>query len=73
MRRSATDVLRRGFDSTLANWPMILIRIAEGIVFVGIILVSIVAAIVPIAVSAGISRYDVTNAANPAEAVAALA
>ena len=70
MRRSATDVLRRGFDSTVANWPLILIRIAEGIAFVGIIIVSIVAAIVPIAVSAGISKYDVTNAANPAAAVA---
>ena len=38
MRRSATEVLRRGFDSTLANWPLILIRIAEGIVFVGIVI-----------------------------------
>ncbi|HEY8849154.1 MAG TPA: hypothetical protein VIO12_07670 [Thermoanaerobaculia bacterium] len=72
MKRSATEVLRRGFDSTLANWPLILIRIAEGIVFVGIIIVSIVAAIVPIAVSAGISKYDVTNAANPAAAAAEL-
>jgi hypothetical protein len=71
LRRSATEVLRRGFDSTLANWPLILIRIAEGIVFVGIVIASIVAAIVPIAVAAGLSRYDVTNAANPAEAIAA--
>ena len=71
MRRSATEVLRRGFDSTLANWPLILIRIAEGIVFVGIVIASIVAAIVPIAVAAGLSRYDVTNAANPAETIAA--
>ena len=51
---------------------MILIRIAEGIVFVTIIVLSIVAMIVPIVISAGISRYDVANAANPAEAVAAL-
>src|SRR5205807_2372573 len=72
LRRSATDVLRRGFDSTIANWPLIMIRIAEGIVFVGIVIVSVVAAIVPIAVSAGISKYDLKNAENPAEAIAAL-
>jgi hypothetical protein len=71
LRRSATEVLRRGFDSTLANWPLILIRIAEGIVFVGIVIVSIVAAIVPIAVAAGLSRHDVTNSSNPADAIAA--
>ena len=71
MKRSATEVLRRGFDSTLANWPLILIRIAEGIVFVGIVIAAVVAAVVPIAVAAGLSKFDISGSSNPAEAVAA--
>ena len=26
MKRSVTDIIRRGFDNTLANWPLLLIR-----------------------------------------------
>jgi hypothetical protein len=70
--RSTTDVLRRGFDSMLANWPLIAIRIAESLVFVMIVIGSIVAMIIPIAVTAGLSRFDLKNADNPASAVAAL-
>src|SRR6058998_2076105 len=43
--RNTTDVLRRGLDSTLANWQLIAIRIAASILFVIIIVASIVAAI----------------------------
>ena len=71
MKRSATEILRRGFESTLANWPLILIRIAEGIVFVGIVIAAVVAAVVPIAVAAGLSKFDISGASNPAEAVTA--
>jgi hypothetical protein len=71
LKRSATEVLRRGFDNTVANGPLILIRIAEGIVFVGIIIAAVVAAVVPIAVAAGLSKFDISNSSNPAEAVAA--
>ena len=31
MKRPITDALRRGFDSALANWQLIVLRIAENI------------------------------------------
>lgn len=71
MKHSAAEVLRRGFDSTLANWPLILIRIAEGIVFVAIGIAAVVAAVVPIVVAAGLSKFDISGSSNPAEVVAA--
>ncbi|HSP35234.1 MAG TPA: hypothetical protein VLU46_13030, partial [Thermoanaerobaculia bacterium] len=69
MKRTATEILRRGFNNALANWPLILIRIAEGIVFIGIIIASVIAAIVPLALSFGLSRSSMSNPADAAEAV----
>ncbi len=71
MKRSTTEILRRGFDSTLANWPLIAIRIAENVLFVAITIGSILAAIIPVAVAAGMSSFDLRNA-DPAQAVAAM-
>jgi len=72
--RNTTDTLRRGFDSTLANWPLIAIRIAESILFVGIVIACVIAAIVPVAVSAGLSGFnDLPAIANPDEAPNAIA
>lgn len=71
MKRSTTEVLRRGFDSTVANWPLIAIRIAESVVFMAIIIGSIVAAIVPIAVSAGFSNLE-SHGGDPATVLAGL-
>ena len=51
MKRSVSEILRRGFESMLANWPLLLIRIAESIVMIIITLVAIVAVIVPIVMS----------------------
>ncbi|MCU1348161.1 MAG: hypothetical protein JWO56_1191 [Acidobacteria bacterium] len=62
MKRPLTDVLRRGFDDLLANWPLVLIRVAESVLFVGIIIAAIVAIVVPLIVSAGIGNWDRMNA-----------
>lgn len=70
--RNTTEVLRRGLDSTLANWQLIAIRIAANILFVLIIIASIVAAIVPIAVAAGLSHFDLQNADNAVQLLSAL-
>lgn len=70
MKRNTTEVLRRGLHNVLANWPLIAIRIAESIFFLAVIVGSIIAAVVPIAVSAGLGNFDWKNADNPAEAVA---
>ena len=57
----------------LANWQLIAIRIAESFLFVLIVIGSIVAVIIPIAVAAGFSSFDsIRNAGNPGDAIAAL-
>lgn len=53
MKRNISDILRLGFDSMLANWPLLIIRIVESVVLVVMILIAVVAMIVPIAVSFG--------------------
>lgn len=58
MKRSAFDVIRRGFDNALANWPLILLRLGEAAVFIGIVVASIFAAVIPILVSAGMRNFD---------------
>lgn len=54
MKRSVSEILRRGLDSMVANWPLIAVRVASGIVLMVLIVGAIVAAIVPLAVSIGI-------------------
>ncbi|HEY8713538.1 MAG TPA: hypothetical protein VIM68_11750 [Thermoanaerobaculia bacterium] len=53
MKRSVGEILRLGFESMLANWPLLIIRIVESVVLVVMVIVAIVAVIVPIAVSFG--------------------
>lgn len=55
MKRSAIDVLRRGLDDTVANWPLILIRLGEAVVLSILAVAAVLAILVPIAVSVGIS------------------
>jgi hypothetical protein len=53
LKRSAGEILRLGFESMLANWPLLVIRIVESVVLVVLTIVAIVAVIVPVAVSFG--------------------
>jgi len=69
LKRSISDVLRRGFESTIANWPVIALRVAEALVFVAIIIGGIIAAVVPAVVAAGLSKDEIMNSADPAGAV----
>jgi hypothetical protein len=62
-------VLRRGLDSTVANWPVILLRIVESLAFAAIAIAGILAAIVPALVAAGLSKDDIANSSDPAGAV----
>lgn len=70
MKRNVTDVLRRGFDSTVANWPVIALRIAESLVFAAIIIASVIAAVIPAVVAAGLAKDDIANSSDPASFVA---
>lgn len=58
MKRGVIDVLRRGLDDTIANWPLILLRIGEAIVFVLIAIAAIFIILVPVAVSLGITAAN---------------
>lgn len=69
MKRNIADVLRRGLDSTIANWPVIALRIAESLVLVGIVIAAIIVAIVPAVVAAGLSQDEIVNSTDPAGAM----
>jgi hypothetical protein len=69
VKRSVTDVLRRGLESTTANWPLIAIRIAATIAIMLMVVLSIVAAVVPLLVSAGLSHFNPADAKDAAEAI----
>lgn len=68
MKRNVADILRLGFDSMLANWPLLIIRIIESVVLVILIIIAVVAMIVPLAVSFGADQTfpsnDPSDAAN---------
>jgi hypothetical protein len=69
LKRSLPDVLRRGLDSTIANWPVIALRIAENIVLIGVVIVSIIVAIVPAIVAAGLSKDEIMKSSDPPAAI----
>lgn len=62
-RLSTTDALRRGFDNAIANWQLIAMRLAETFLFGVIAIGAVIAIIVPMAVSAGISKFDIRDTA----------
>ena len=58
MSRSATDVLRGGFDTTVRNWQVLLFRVAEHLLMAILTIAAIVAIVVPIFVSIGLGALD---------------
>ena len=69
MKRNITDVLRRGLDSTIANWPVIVLRIAESLVFAGIVIAAISWRSCPRSLRPGLSTDDIGNSSDPGGAV----
>ncbi len=53
MARTLGDIVRRGVDSVLANWPLLLIRIGESVLLMAMMIGIVVAAVIPL-VLAGI-------------------
>lgn len=72
MRRPVFDVLRRGLDNTLANWPLIAIRVAESILFVLLAAGVVFVMVVPILVSVGIELTDIDDPNDVQNALMAL-
>jgi hypothetical protein len=73
VRRGVFDVLRRGVDNTVANWPLILIRLAEVVLFGILAVLTVIAAFVPTLVSVGVEVSKIESPDDIAEAMMALA
>ena len=67
MKRSVTEIIRRSFENVVANWHLILLRIAEGIIFFAILAVAFVAAIIPMALSVGLNTFEPKSPEDVAE------
>jgi hypothetical protein len=69
VKRGVFDVLRRGFDNTVANWPLILIRLAAQLLYVALAVGGAIAILVPTLISVGI-RLE--NMVSPDDVMSAL-
>lgn len=72
MRRGVFDILRRGLDNTVVNWPLIAIRFGETVLFGVIAFVAVIAALLPLLVSIGIHVTNIDTPEDAAEAMAML-
>ncbi|MEA2465083.1 MAG: hypothetical protein QOJ98_2830 [Acidobacteriota bacterium] len=61
MKRGVFDVLRRALDNTLANWPLIAIRLAETVIFFIVTIVAAIAIVAPILVSLGLNLANMNT------------
>lgn len=61
MRRGVLDVLRRGLDNSIANWPLILIRLGATLLYGMIAVIGAIAIIVPTLVSVGIRLQNIAS------------
>jgi hypothetical protein len=74
LKRPITEVIRRGFDSAVANWQLLLLRFAENIVFVFLAIATVIAVIAPLIISIGLSAINMKDVqANPDAVAATLA
>lgn len=55
MKRGVFETLRRGFENTMANWPLIVIRLVEIVIMIAAMVAAMILIIVPIAASFGIT------------------
>lgn len=69
MKRGVTEVIRRGFESMLANWPVILLRLGEVLLLAAVIIGLVLAILVPVLVSAGMSKIALNDIDSAQEAI----
>ena len=63
------EILRRGFESVLANWPLLIIRFIESVVMLIIVLVAIFAAVVPAIASAAMGKLPFNADTDPSAGI----
>jgi hypothetical protein len=72
MQRGVFDLLRRGFDNTIANWQLSLIRFLEAFLFIALAIGAAIAILMPILLSVGIQLTDLDSPDEIESAMAAL-
>ena len=72
MKRGVFDLLRRGFDNTVANWQVSLIRFLQAFLFLAIAVGALFVILVPVLVSVGIRVANIKTPADFESAVALL-
>jgi len=70
--RQIGDILRRGFDNTVANWQLMLVRIAGILVILAAVAAAVIAVVVPLAISIGISKDTFLSGSDPREIMTSL-
>lgn len=70
--RPASEVLRRSFNNTIANWQLLLFRIGESILLLAIFIGVLIATIIPLAISAGLGNFRDLNAESAAPLIVSL-
>lgn len=65
MKRGVFDILRRGIDNAIANWPLLLLRLGEAILFMAMVIAALILMFVPIIVSIGIQFSDWADLQTP--------
>jgi hypothetical protein len=72
LRRSISDVLRRGFESTLANWQLLLVRLAGLLATLALFAAAFFALVVPLLASIGLGSLrsiDLDHGSEAAEEI----
>jgi hypothetical protein len=72
VKRGVFDTLRRALDNTIANWPVILLRLGEALLFGLLAILTAISIIVPIALSIGIQFADLVTPDDLANAILTL-
>lgn len=72
MRRGVFDLLRRGFDNTLANWQVSALRFAEFLLMIAVLIGAVLVILVPIFVSIGITAGSIDSPEEIEEVVGTL-
>jgi hypothetical protein len=72
MKRGVFDILRRAADNTLANWPLLLIRVGEMLFFGVLLIVAVVATLLNVLLTVGVALSRLTSIEGVQDAAATL-
>src|SRR5438132_14010745 len=70
MKRSAIDVILRALRNALSNWQLVIFRVVEYGVFVGMVFFAVVTTVLPVLVTAGLGKLKLKDVQASSEAVA---